>query len=118
MATSATYVGLLAGPNDMELLAATRVGRDVNRHRYTAADVDEAVRRPVVRALFRLIRFRNAHPAFDGEFAATGGEKRITLTWTAGADLARLSADLATGEAEVTWSTVGGRVTAPLADLP
>ena len=26
------YVGLLAGTNDMELLARTQVGRDINRH--------------------------------------------------------------------------------------
>ena len=38
------YVGLLAGTNDMELLAATGVGRDVNRHRYTDAEVDAAPR--------------------------------------------------------------------------
>ena len=29
------YVGLLAGTNDMELLARTKVGRDINRHYYT-----------------------------------------------------------------------------------
>ena len=33
------YVGLLAGSNDMELLAATGVGRDVNRHHYTRAEI-------------------------------------------------------------------------------
>ncbi len=112
------YVGLLAGSNDMELLATTRVGRDVNRHRYTADEIDAAVRRPVVRALFRLIRFRNSHPAFDGELVAIGCQKRITLTWTAGEDIARLDANLATGEADVTWSAGGERVTASVADLP
>ena len=45
------YVGLLAGTNDMELLAATGVGRDVNRHRYTEAEVAAALDRPVVRDL-------------------------------------------------------------------
>lgn len=112
------YVGLLAGSNDMPLLATTRVGRDVNRHRYTAQEIDEAVRRPVVRALFRLIRFRNSHPAFDGAFVAIGCQKRITLTWTAGEDVARLDANLATGEAEVTWTAGGRRLTARLAELP
>ena len=33
------YVGLLAGTNDMELLARTRVGRDINRHYYTPAEI-------------------------------------------------------------------------------
>jgi sucrose phosphorylase len=72
----------------------------------------------VVRASLRLIRFRNNHPAFDGEFATISGHKRITLTWTAGADSARLDANLATGGAEVTWTTGGAARTAGLAELP
>jgi hypothetical protein len=70
------YVGLLAGSNDMELLERTGVGRDVNRHYYTEAELRQALDRPVVQALTRLIRFRNAHPAFDGEFSASGQGER------------------------------------------
>ena len=33
------YVGLLAGVNDMDLLARSRVGRDINRHYYTPAEI-------------------------------------------------------------------------------
>lgn len=40
------YVGLFAGRNDVDLLRATGVGRDVNRHHYTpdeiAAELDDA----------------------------------------------------------------------------
>lgn len=63
------YTGLLAGCNDMELLERTKVGRDINRHYYTPAEVAEQVERPVVKDLFRLIRLRNTHPAFEGEFS-------------------------------------------------
>jgi hypothetical protein len=63
------YVGLLGGANDMELLARTGVGRDVNRHHYTASDIAAALKSPVVQRLLALIRFRNRHPAFDGEFS-------------------------------------------------
>ena len=45
------YVGLLAGENDMALLRRTGVGRDINRHRYDAAEVDLALSKPVVRDL-------------------------------------------------------------------
>lgn len=62
------YVGLLAGRNDVDLLARSQVGRDVNRHHYTDAEINDAVQTPLGQALFRLIRFRNSHPAFDGEF--------------------------------------------------
>ncbi len=35
------YVGALAGKNDMELLRKTNNGRDINRHYYSTAEIDE-----------------------------------------------------------------------------
>ncbi len=65
------YVGLLAGADDVDLWRATGQGRDINRHRYDAAEVEAALARPVVRALLALIRLRSAHPAFEGDFDYT-----------------------------------------------
>src|SRR5438132_427161 len=62
------YVGLLAGANDLDLLHRTGVGRDINRHYYTSAEIQAHLGHPVVRALVDLIRFRNMHPAFTGDF--------------------------------------------------
>ena len=62
------YVGLLAGGNDMDLFSRTRVGRDINRHFYGRDEIDQALGQRVVMRLIELIRFRNAHPAFAGEF--------------------------------------------------
>ena len=42
------YVGLLAGHNDMALLARTGVGRDINRHYYTRGEIEPALEQPVV----------------------------------------------------------------------
>ncbi len=61
------YVGLLAGTNDMELLARTQVGRDINRHYYNSPELKNALADPVVRQLLDLIRLRNTHPAFAGQ---------------------------------------------------
>jgi sucrose phosphorylase len=112
------YVGLLAGSNDMDLLARTRVGRDVNRHHYTATEISAELARPVVQALCRLIRFRNSHPAFDGAMTCSGGTSTIAMRWACGSDEAVLDADLATGSAAVTWTENGTRRHAPLAELP
>src|SRR5690242_16825558 len=112
------YVGLLAGSNDMDLLARTRVGRDVNRHCYTRAEIDAGLARPVVRALCRLIRFRNEHPAFGGSVTCSGEGPGIVMSWARDDDEAVLRADLATGTAEVTWTENGNRRHAPLAELP
>jgi sucrose phosphorylase len=111
------YVGLLAGSNDLELLARSQVDRDVNRHYYTPEEIDAALRRPVVQQLCSLIRFRNTHPAFDGEFRITGGAGQLTLTWTAGDELATLAADLTMAAATVQWTDNGRTRAAALSEL-
>ncbi len=113
------YVGLLAGFNDMELLARTGVGRDVNRHYYTATEIDASLARPVVQALCRLIRFRNTHPAFGGTLTfSSDGAAKIVMTWSRGDEKAVLDADLSTGAAHVTWTDHGTPRQSPLASLP
>lgn len=82
------YAGLLAGRNQP---VHTGDAREINRPRYDAAELAAALDQPVVRALQRLIRFRNTHPAFTGQFsAAAAGPGALTLTWRAGSDLAAL----------------------------
>jgi sucrose phosphorylase len=114
------YVGLLAGGNDLELLARTGVGREINRHRYTAAELDEALDRPVVRALARLIRFRNAHPAFQGAFSCLdAADGALALRWRNGAEEARVTAELATGTYTLSYTADGAeRSVSDVADLP
>jgi sucrose phosphorylase len=92
------YVGLLAGENDMVLLARTHVGRDINRHHYSATEVGVAMRKPVVRDLIDLIRRRNTHPAFGGRFTleADADDRRLAMGWVSGEHAARLSVDFTT----------------------
>lgn len=91
------YVGLLAGENDMDLLARSRVGRDINRHHYTPAEIASAAQRPVVQRLFELIRLRNTHPAFNGRLEVLpSGAHQLHLRWsTEAGDEIVLEADLA-----------------------
>jgi sucrose phosphorylase len=88
------YVGLLAGENDMVLLKRSGVGRDINRHHYSKDDIAQAVRRPVVQDLFDLIRLRNQHPAFAGQFESrVDGPHRLVLAWRLGTDWIELAVD-------------------------
>jgi sucrose phosphorylase len=92
------YVGLLAGENDMALLAKSGVGRDINRHYYSVEEIDQALQRPVVQSLFELIRFRNHHPAFNGSFSVLETrDSGITMRWDNGVDWAILEVDFASG---------------------
>ncbi|MGA7272465.1 MAG: sucrose phosphorylase, partial [Acidimicrobiia bacterium] len=76
------YAGLLALSNDMELLARTGVGRDINRPYVTRDQVEQALDKSVVRRLLALIRFRNTHPAFAGEFRLGEGPcNELRLGW-------------------------------------
>jgi sucrose phosphorylase len=88
------YVGLLAGRNDVELLRRSGVGRDINRHYFVGDEVQEALRQPVVRNLCALIRLRNAHPAFGGEFSSDGStDTELVMRWRNGAERAELRVD-------------------------
>ena len=103
------YVGLLAGKNDMELLSRTSVGRDINRHYYSAAEISADLERPVVRRLMELIRFRNAHPAFNGEFHLPDGDNDgLVMEWRRDGDFARLNVQLPTLQASIAYSSADG----------
>lgn len=107
------YVGLLAGENDMALLGASGVGRDINRHRYNAEEITVALQKPVVRALLLLIRLRNTHAAFGGVFTTRRkgegeGDSKLTLRWTLGSEWINLDVDFAAVSGRLDWSAVDG----------
>jgi sucrose phosphorylase len=100
------YVGALGGVNDMDLLAKSGVGRDINRHYYTTPEVNTALQQPMVQGLLELIRFRNAHNAFSGEFAIEPSDARnLSLTWRKGGEWASLDVDLAKPAAVISYTS-------------
>jgi sucrose phosphorylase len=102
------YVGLLAGENDMELLAKTKVGRDINRHYYSRQEVLNDLDKPVVKRLLALIRLRNTHEAFGGVFESHApADHLLTLTWRHGASYARLEVDLSAQSGWIFSSPIG-----------
>lgn len=95
------YVGLLAGKNDLDLLEKTKEGRNINRHYYSLAEIDQETQRPVVKDLFALLRFRNASAAFDLDGSIqveqpSQSEISIVRSSADGKTAARLTADLNT----------------------
>ncbi len=91
------YVGLLAGKNDLELLEATKEGRNINRHYYSVEEIEHEVERPVVKEILSLMEFRNTHPAFDveGTIEVTAGDKgAFTIRRASGDAWAELDANL------------------------
>ena len=80
------YVGLFNGMDDRELFERTGQGRDVNRHNYTPAEIEEALKQPVTQAIIALARLRKL-PVFEGEFSwqVTGGDS-LRMGWVKGGD--------------------------------
>jgi sucrose phosphorylase len=112
------YVGLLAGKNDLDLLRRTGVGRDINRHYYTRDEVENQLRVPVVRSLLDLIRFRNAHPAFNGDFQLGGdNDSSIVMEWRTDSDWVRLEADFAARRAIIFYSDPTGEQSMTLGEI-
>ncbi|WP_339904187.1 sucrose phosphorylase [uncultured Cyclobacterium sp.] len=79
------YMGLLAGENDMELLRKTKVGRDINRHYYGDEEIKGGLERDVVKSMIKIMKFRNNHPSFNGDFIIEKSDSDVLiLTWVNG----------------------------------
>jgi sucrose phosphorylase len=101
------YVGLLGGTNDMDLLSRTGVGRDINRHYYTTEQIETALDRPLVHKLFQLIRLRNSHPAFAGQFHVdVPADHQIRMQWRRQEQWIELHADLSVPSASIKGSGI------------
>ncbi|HUQ53438.1 MAG TPA: sucrose phosphorylase [Gammaproteobacteria bacterium] len=112
------YVGLLAGHNDLELLRHSGVGRDINRHYYGRAEVTAALQRPVVRNLCALIRLRNAHPAFRGEFSSdVSADTELHMRWRNGVERAELRIDFRSRHCELALSEAGAMRSLEITEL-
>jgi sucrose phosphorylase len=104
------YVGLLAGENDYAGAERTGDGRDINRHAFSKEEILRRMQLPVVKGLCRLIRFRNSHPAFQGEFRIldSPADSTLRLRWSAGPEWAELNADFRMRTFKITYSDEGG----------
>jgi sucrose phosphorylase len=98
------YVGLLAGRNDVKGIS-THDGRDINRHNYSIKEVAEEIKKPVVKKLIELIRFRNSHPAFNGTFRLDDCiDFKISMHWQNGVHSASLKIDLFSNTLDVRYT--------------
>ena len=97
------YVGMLAGSNDIELMERTKNGRDINRHYYTAEEVEKEQSRPVVQKLKELMVLRNTHPAFslDGTIEISADDDLLVITRKYGTESITLKANLTTYQFDI-----------------
>ncbi|MDC6367266.1 MULTISPECIES: sucrose phosphorylase [Flavobacteriaceae] len=97
------YVGLFGDENDMELLARTNVGRDINRHYYSKEEIQLKTQTEMFQKLAELMKLRNTHEAFNGEFGLEDTEEsHIKMKWKKNEDWIALDVDLKAGKFQVT----------------
>jgi sucrose phosphorylase len=105
------YIGLLGGRNDMDLLARSGVGRDINRHYYKSAEIKKALKSSLVQKQIELIRIRNTHPAFSGDIKVNiPSEHKIEITWTLEEQWIKLLVDLSVPVASITGTSQEGKL--------
>jgi sucrose phosphorylase len=105
------YVGLLAGENDYQEMERVGEGRAINRHNYTVDEVEQALDKEVIRRLMQLIRFRNEHPAFDGQFQVLDSpDDEIIVVWQNGHAMCRLQVDLNTSQTVIAHTDESGEI--------
>lgn len=98
------YVGLMAGENDTEKVKRSGEGREINRHNFTMDEIEESLQKPVVKRLLRLIRFRNSHPAFEGDFSVKAVTDGFEMTWINVKSICRLTVNPETGKSVITYT--------------
>jgi sucrose phosphorylase len=103
------YVGLLAGRNDFRLMESTKHGRDINRHAYTIEEIAREIKRPVVRKILKLMRFRNEFPAFDGECEISSNGSVLSIRRVNGGYAAELSTDMKLHACSIMYSGPDGK---------
>jgi sucrose phosphorylase len=105
------YVGLLAGENDYESARLTGERRAINRHNYDIAEIDQALKKNVVRRLLKLIRFRNEYPAFGGSFSVLeSGSGEVLLSWEKGNRICSLLVNLDTNQTVISYVDEAGEL--------
>jgi len=93
------YLDLFAGRNDHAAVERAGSGghKEINRTNLTTADVEEGLRKPVVRRQLELLRLRTTCPAFGFDATCTVGDTaahELTLSWRNQGHEATLEADL------------------------
>ncbi len=100
------YLDLFAGKNDHEAVKRAGAGghKEINRTNLSLADIEEAMKKDVVKKQLELLTFRNTNPAFgfDADLKVDVDGTVMTFAWTNGENKAVLKADFSDYSFEIT----------------
>jgi len=91
------YLDLFAGKNDHEAVKRAGAGghKEINRTNLSMVQIEEALKKDVVKEQLKLLKFRNTNPAFgfDSELNISNEGSVMTFTWKKDGHEATLRAD-------------------------
>jgi sucrose phosphorylase len=100
------YLDLFAGKNDHEAVKRAGAGghKEINRTNLSLGDIEEAMKKDVVKKQLELLTFRNTNPAFgfDADLKVDVDGTVMTFAWTNGENKAVLKADFSDYSFEIT----------------
>ncbi|WP_026516476.1 alpha-amylase family glycosyl hydrolase [Butyrivibrio sp. MC2021] len=100
------YLDLFAGKNDHEAVKRAGAGghKEINRTNLSLEDIEEAMKKDVVKKQLELLTFRNTNPAFgfDADLKVDVDGTVMTFAWTNGENKAVLKADFSDYSFEIT----------------
>ncbi len=104
------YLDIFAGANDYD--AVIKAGKDghkeINRSTLSLKDIEEGLKKEVVKKQLDIIRLRNTSNAFNGTVAFDETiEEEINIIWTNEGDYAHLIANLKTHNFSIQYSQLG-----------
>jgi sucrose phosphorylase len=108
------YLDLFAGENNYTAAdnGGTAGHKEINRTTLTQSDIEQGLKRDIVRDQLELIRLRNTSPAFNGELQIhRTAEHRLQLTWRNHESSASLIANLRDHDFEISYSNKAGEET-------
>ena len=92
------YLDLFVGKNDHEAVKRAGEGghKEINRTNLSMADIEESLKKDVVKKQLELLHLRNTHPAFgfDSNFTANSDGTNLTLGWEKDGHSIKLIANL------------------------
>ena len=107
------YLDLFAGKNDYEAVERAGAGghKEINRTNLTTAQMEDALKQPVVARQLEMLRFRNTCPAFakESEITVHADGSRMEFVWQNAGYQAKLVADLKAFTYEITECTPDGQ---------
>lgn len=108
------YLDLFAGKNDYEAVKRAGAGghKEINRTNLTMAQMEAALKQPVVARQLEMLRFRNTSHAFakESEITVRSDGSRMEFLWKNSGYLAELTADLRAFEYVITETAPDGQI--------